>query len=708
MALCEQCSKLDLSGYRFRRQDWRTVSMSGDQSRTARDIIQLRDSCQLCSVFASSIERNHVGLNASIRIHLGYFCSSEDNREMETFRLKVDEMIDTSKRLCGPLEADQMVDLVDNRCILELQECCSAVPSTADECPQVQRCLSRDMDRRFSGRFITPKANPKVFSKWVKLCSTLHGESCGEPIFPAKFTQGLKSLLMIDVQNMCIVDAPTQCRYVTLSYCWGNVTVLKHSTKNSTALRQYGALSTLNVPATIADAIELIREMGERYLWVDALCIIQDDPVSQKVQLSQMGLIYSLAAFTVVAASGSYANVGLPGVRAYTRNVDQKIVRVGNQVLLTVVDGDDYYGGIKTSAWATRAWTMQEKVLSKKLLIFTDQQIYWSCWNATWLEEVALEEVFNINFQRDPLSLGPEDEGFHSIAESRDTLTLYRKLVNQYRHRQLTFDSDILNAFSGICQALGAIADDSYHWGLPVSCFGASLTWCLRGGGARNYALCDPHGLNPSNPSVPFPSWSWAAWHGTSRKSWIDWSSHVKPEESYPEIMFFASNTEGQLKEIKQRENRSTSPRAWKGRSQTIHDGQYTRPINPGHLHFWTSTAILSIRRRQHSSGGYTRMRHTILATNAVVYMDTWDHAGRINGARSEDPVNDDIERLQGNDTDEIVEREFVVVAVCGSMLSALAVEWKEGVAYRIGCTTIEESLWIELSTLVWKYIILS
>jgi len=111
-----------------------------------------------------------------------------------------------------------------------------------------------------------------------------------------------------------------------------------------------------------------------------------------------MGLVYSMAAFTIVAAAGDSANAGLPGIQAGTRKIGQDILRIGEKVFLTVIDGSDYYGGVKDFTWMTRAWTMQGKILSKKLLIFTDEQVYWKCWNALWLEETVLENVLKISF----------------------------------------------------------------------------------------------------------------------------------------------------------------------------------------------------------------------------------------------------------------------------------------------------------------------
>lgn len=125
---------------------------------------------------------------------------------------------------------------------------------------------------------------------------------------------------------------------------------MKHLIHNSFGLRTDGAFRGLDpqIPATIRDAIYLVRDIGERYLWVDALCIVQDDILSQNIQLAQMGLVYSLASFVIIAAAGEDANADLPGIRSGTRRAKQEILRIGDKALVTVIDGS-YYKGVESS-----------------------------------------------------------------------------------------------------------------------------------------------------------------------------------------------------------------------------------------------------------------------------------------------------------------------------------------------------------------------
>jgi hypothetical protein len=576
---------------------------------------------------------------------------------------------------------------------------------------------------------MSPKADVGLFSDWINRCGALHGETCGRSIWPANLPQLLKDLLVIDVQRACVVDAPDRCRYVALSYCWGTAPMLRHLLGNSATLRKDGALADSTTLATIRDAIELVKGVGERYLWIDALCIIQDDPLAKQAQLAQMGLIYSLATFTIVAAAGNDAKAGLPGIRGDTRNIDQDILQVGDKILVTVVDGADYYHGVKGSTWETRAWTMQEKILSKKLLIFTDAQVYWSCWNALWLEEVVLENVFKISFQHKPASAGPSDIGFASLANGTRTIHgLYQLLVNAYSERQLSFKSDILNAFSGLCQALGALGNESFHWGLPVSHFDEALCWWLRAGGRRNYAVCDQHKDGAAPTSVPFPSWSWAAWHGSSAGSWISWVDLDGSKSDPPAIIFYSQDTDGQLKRITQSSSSSNGVETvlqnashietsvnlqsqWKHEPQIIQHKFNSWPQNSGFLHFWTSIATLYVRREPgwmtHSGFRYFLVAFHRKDYTVDVHLDGAAHLRfQVVDLMSEIPEAV-LDPIEDHHTCEVVAIDFVVVSTYHNEVCALAVEWKDGVAYRIGIAEIEEKEWVRLQNREWKMVTL-
>jgi hypothetical protein len=88
---------------------------------------------------------------------------------------------------------------------------------------------------------------------------------------------------------------------------------------NVASLEQEGGLHIDQLPQTIQDAMILMSQIQERYLWVDSLCIVQDDKDVKRSQIATMNQIYQGAYATIIAASGNDANAGLPGVRSGTR-----------------------------------------------------------------------------------------------------------------------------------------------------------------------------------------------------------------------------------------------------------------------------------------------------------------------------------------------------------------------------------------------------
>jgi hypothetical protein len=87
------------------------------------------------------------------------------------------------------------------------------------------------------------------------------------------------SIRVIDVKNMCIKTLEPDGRYVALSYVWGAVKLIRLLKDSETRLRRVNSLIDVleQLPKTIQDAIEVVRRIEEPYLWVDALCIRQDE-----------------------------------------------------------------------------------------------------------------------------------------------------------------------------------------------------------------------------------------------------------------------------------------------------------------------------------------------------------------------------------------------------------------------------------------------
>jgi len=201
--------------------------------------------------------------------------------------------------------------------------------------------------------------------RWYEDCKAEHQTNC----WPARLEprQGtsfqsfqLTDFRVIDVYIDRVIAAPSDCEYVALSYVWGGAvpSTLKRADlaydppQSRTFESSYTTLDRDPLPRTIQDAMFVVAAIGERYLWVDCLCIVQDDAEELKRNIHSMDRIFLAASLTIVAASGNNANCGLPGL--YPRSRELRLVtgtieriELSQQESNVTVDNTD---------WNDRAW----------------------------------------------------------------------------------------------------------------------------------------------------------------------------------------------------------------------------------------------------------------------------------------------------------------------------------------------------------------
>jgi hypothetical protein len=157
-------------------------------------------------------------------------------------------------------------------------------------------------------------------SLWLRTCERHHEHKCDRREAGSQSSQ-IVNIILIDTKHNCLVEATTAMRFFALSYVWGSVPQFQTSSAIFAELKQDNGLLTYMhaIPQVIRDAMEVVRGMGENYLWVDSLCIIQDDAEAKHNQISHMAAIYSGAVVTIIAVSARNAHGSLPGVRSGTR-----------------------------------------------------------------------------------------------------------------------------------------------------------------------------------------------------------------------------------------------------------------------------------------------------------------------------------------------------------------------------------------------------
>ena len=209
-------------------------------------------------------------------------------------------------------------------------------------------------------RRVAEQVDYKLLRRQLDSCTEWHGNLCEEMTGKLKHKlPSSKYFTVVDVVDMCLVMPSNPIAYVALSYVWGGDGENSFLTKvdNVEELKVPGAFKArwAEIPATIQDAITVMQRLGERYLWVDSLCIIQDDPSSKQANIDSMTEVYTGALFTIVAATGQHAQSGLPGVRASSRPQAQRRAALGDGKEFALLDDVELL--LDRAPWATRAWT---------------------------------------------------------------------------------------------------------------------------------------------------------------------------------------------------------------------------------------------------------------------------------------------------------------------------------------------------------------
>lgn len=289
-----------------------------------------------------------------------------------------------------------------------------------------------------------------------------------------------------------------------MSYVWGLTDNYTTKVSNIRVHQQQGGLETFldQVPKVIRDSMDLVRRLGMRYLWVDSLCIVQDSKRSWSLNSRQMNLIYGNAHLTICAADGSDAWTNLKALDSNDHSTIQYIAECGSGVRLMVSQLAET--GINSSPWNTRAWTFQERLLSKRCLIFTEGRVFFQCRSATMSEDLV-SESHGAGWSLDLTKSLPQ-----ILQElNKRPIRVYMNCMSRYSSRSLTQPKDILAAFNGVSNSISEVMEAPFIFGLPSSHFDLALLWEPLGSVTRRV-----QGPGEDFQELSFPSWSWCGWKG--------------------------------------------------------------------------------------------------------------------------------------------------------------------------------------------------
>ncbi|KAJ2902109.1 HET-domain-containing protein [Zalerion maritima] len=391
-----------------------------------------------------------------------------------------------------------------------------------------------------------------LLRSWLDYCAENHAGGCRSTPPASSLSSGGQQqkpeqeelgIHVIDCTTRDITPYTTSMGpFVTLSYIWG-----VSPSETNYAQPQSPTLPS-EVPKVIDDAMEVVRRLRMRYLWVDRYCIPQDNPEEKARQVGIMAGIYSTSFLTIIAAAGEGPEFGLPGVGSRKR-LPQLRCRVGGRVFVRAGSGNRL---ALQGKWNSRGWTFQEGLLSTRRLVFTVEEVYFQCRSVQSLESIVTPP----ERKYDRIDLGAGDTGWNFFEQGLGIMPLFedvetehfekRKIhgiVSEFFYRDLSWESDAVNACFGLLQRMKSM-DPPVHslCGLPVH----DERWLVPPNHRKLMTGNDP--LRPTallvmalgwdtirddadTPLVRrmcFPSWSWVGWKSSS------WPAAKKGMLSFP------------------------------------------------------------------------------------------------------------------------------------------------------------------------------
>ncbi|KAI1123654.1 heterokaryon incompatibility protein-domain-containing protein [Nemania abortiva] len=283
-----------------------------------------------------------------------------------------------------------------------------------------------------------------------------------------------------------------------------------------------GSLDQEDVPLTIRDTINLVDDLGKRYLWIDSLCIIQDDLADKREYLPMMGDIYNAAMFVIMAAVEN-AHSGLPGSGNHKRQFPRMTERIRG--IDFTIGQPQLREHLATTTWNLRGWTYQEANLARRALVITNFQVYWSCREESWCEDRFTEFPKPINFPLKYNSLfdttvSPYPSYSLELGLVIDLCPLgkYCRMARELSSRSFSDPRDCLWALLGILKSLLPKFPQGYIWAMPKSKLDAALLWETDHVRHLSHAFAIPTGKGEWR-KMEIPSWCWI---GKGTEIWYD------------------------------------------------------------------------------------------------------------------------------------------------------------------------------------------
>lgn len=388
-------------------------------------------------------------------------------------------------------------------------------------------------------------------------------------------------------------------RYLSLSHCWGNAAINAPWKLTMDRTHEFSSGIPFNIlPKTFQETINLVKSIGERYLWIDSMCIIQDSQEDWEVEASRMADVYGGSLCTISTATDSTSGgCYLPRDVAALQPAEWKLSQTDfrdDQQDTTVALFPNYYHG-QYSPVFQRAWCLQERELSCRLLQFHAGGWRWSCSMGLTLETDLYTKAFDCRgrlrrsmthklTEKPSIPKGYQagwmmgHPTFSHIAASKDRKKAYNywnQIMSLFSSAKITFLDDRIPALHGLVARQEFLFPDKYAYGIWELDIINGLCWkcySTRDGDVSTRTRIEP----AIAPTWSFLSLQSAVWFMSAPKAIPD--TYAWFEDTNEEIMFTAIRGRGHVVEMKCSDIKMTyhDPELSKYiRHVTVMNGQY-------------------------------------------------------------------------------------------------------------------------------------
>ena len=394
----------------------------------------------------------------------------------------------------------------------------------------------------------SPSEAIQTCKSWLSMCIDAHDE-CAANTSPASYPTRLLDLADLKIRLIKSSDHKLHGPYAALSYAWGNqLSFLRLTGSNIGDL--FSNIPQDSMPQVFQEVINIVRGLSIRFLWIDALCIIQEGEESLedwRKESARMDEVYSNSAICIAASrardpeDSCYGDRGCfitpTEISGYGLNIDDD--------RFTLLSWSHYVDGLHQMPLGSRAWAFQERLLPPRVLSFGRSELFWDCNTQPNVcetfpagpPEVMVTPLaspssgprpllYEFPLAKSPITPGRSPATLTSVLTPsifRSTLVkashrIWYGLITEYNKKVLTYPvKDKLVALSAIASRVAVAFSDVYIAGHFWQMLPHSLMWeyfpvthfpkpLRRFNRLKQY--------EESREPCPIPSWSWASVEG--------------------------------------------------------------------------------------------------------------------------------------------------------------------------------------------------